>query len=94
MSPEEGHREIKGLNGSNPRELFCSISCSIYNVEMSTPCFQVKLNVYLLYLHSRNTDTMVLVDIGINFILILNSKESKKNAYFIEGRLYFIFKYL
>lgn len=48
----------------------------------------------LLYLHSRNTDTMVSVDVGINFILILNSEESKMNAYFMKGRLYFKFKYL
>lgn len=54
----------------------------------------VKLNVYLLYSHSKNTDTMVLVGVGINFILILHSEESKVNAYFIKGRLYFIFKYL
>lgn len=47
-----------------------------------------------IYLHSRNTDTMVLVDVGINFILVLNSGESKMNAYFIKGRLYFKFKYL
>lgn len=94
MSPEEEHREIKALNCSSLRELLCSIRCPIYNVEMSTPCFGVKLNVYLLYLCSRTTDTMVLVDTGINFILILNSEESKMNAYFIKGRPYFIFKYL
>ena len=37
---------------------------------------------------------MVLVDVGINFILILNSEEPKMNAYFMKGRLYFKFKYL
>ena len=31
----------------------------------------------LLYLHSRNTDTTVFVDVDINFILILNSEESR-----------------
>ena len=48
----------------------------------------------LLYLHSWNTDTTVFVDIDINFILILNSEESKRNAYFMKRRLYFKFKYL
>ena len=28
----------------------------------------------LLYLHSRDTDTTVFVDVDINFILILNSE--------------------
>lgn len=89
INPEKGQREFKCLNLSSLLHW-----SPFYNVEMWAPYFQAKLKEYLWYLHSRNTNIVVLIDVGINFILILNSEESNMNAYLLKERFYFKFKYL
>lgn len=72
MHPQERkHREIKGVNSQiQENGWVTSDVLFIYSVEIPTARELAKLIRHLMHLHSGNTDTVGLLDAGINFILI------------------------